>query len=99
MPGCRRGVVRNGFTRKDRLVTHLINKNSDGKHSSGHGVLHFEAQKIAIDLDKQQRDRATPNTGSTGGASAEERGSTAAGECQCSFTELLEADNINGDVD
>ena len=55
MPGCPRGISRNGFKRKDRLVTHLVNRNSNGKISSGHGIPNIEAQRIAIDLDNRAK--------------------------------------------
>lgn len=57
MPGCRRGMVQHGFNRRENLVRHLRvdPKDSDGKHSSGHGMPNVEAQRIVMELEKGTR--------------------------------------------
>ena len=37
------------------MVAHLVNRNSDGKFSTGHGVPNIEAQRVAIDLDHRAK--------------------------------------------
>ena len=101
MPSCPGGIVRNGFTRKDRLVTHLINQSSDGKRSTGHGIPYIEAQKVAIDLDKRARTQEGGSAATEAeSATVQERdGTTTAGEGPNSFTELLEEAGVDTDMD